>query len=377
MTKNLIRFVFVFSLLFMLLTSACSNNLTDSINDSPFSSSVEANRIDLDFDTILYYIALENDEIIYAEINEENINYIQRSSSGKSKIIGETNNFLMSMKQSAFSYPYLYFYVSRFDEDADDTCNDLLRINVQSQNVDSFVHKDNSIPGISTYIFDGKIVTIKNVLIDNMTKTYIDCFNTDTCNWSKYMECEINNSTGQGEAIYGICANQQNLFILHDICNSRTDFRSYLEVLDKEFHIVKTIEIDDSLHDYVLSSFISDMQAYEDYIYFYNASNYGLLARAENDGIKEIYKERNFEIAPNTSSNQPLFYIRRTNLVLLFNVENGSLSEIELNVKNEYTIKTILCDNDSCFIVFGADDSPDFAYLIEKEKIADYTFPCM
>ena len=67
MTKNLIRFVFVFSLLFMLLTSACSNNLTDSINDSPFSSSVEANRIDLDFDTILYYIALENDEIIYAE----------------------------------------------------------------------------------------------------------------------------------------------------------------------------------------------------------------------------------------------------------------------------------------------------------------------
>ena len=131
------------------------------------------------------------------------------------------------------------------------------------------------------------------------------------------------------------------------------------------------------MHDYVLSSFISDMQAYEDYIYFYNASNYGLLAHVENDSLKEIYKDRDFEIAANTSSNQPLFYIRRTNSVLLFDVENGSLSEIKLSVNNVYTIKTILCDNDSCFIVFCSDDSPDFAYLIEKEKIADYTFPCM
>ena len=202
------------------------------------------------------------------------------------------------------------------------------------------------------------------------------CFNIDTYDWSKHMECTINNISGQGEAIYGICANKQNLFVLHDICDSRDNFKSYLEVLDTNFQIVKTIEIEDSLHDYVLTSFLSDMQAYEDYIYFYNASNYGLLARVENDRLKEIYKNRNFEMAGNTSSDQPIFYIRRTNSIYIFDDKNGSLTEVTLSVKNGYTIKTILCDSDSCFIVFISDDSPDYAYLIEKDKIACYTFPC-
>ena len=211
---------------------------------------------------------------------------------------------------------------------------------------------------------------------NNQTKTYIDSFNTDTQDWSRYMECTINNDSWQGEAIYGICANQQNLFVLHDICDSKNTFRSYLEVLDTKYQIIKTIEIDNEMHDYVLTSFISDMQAYDDYIYFYNASNYGYLAHIENNNLKEVYKNRNFEIAVNSSISQPIFYIRRTNSVYIFDEKSGTVTETNLQVNNGYTIKTILCDSDSCFIVFSADDSPDYAYILEKEKMANYVFPC-
>ena len=147
-------------------------------------------------------------------------------------------------------------------------------------------------------------------------------------------------------------------------------------MLDTDYNIIKGIEIGDHIHNYEMTSFISDMQAFGDYIYFYNASNYGYLAEIKNECLNELYSDRNFEIAVNSSDNHPVFFIRRSSKIFFFNEQDGTLEKCELKIKKDYSIKTVLCDKDFIFVVFYADDKPDFSYLVPKSEISNMYFSC-
>lgn len=118
------------------------------------------------------------------------------------------------------------------------------------------------------------------------------------------------------------------------------------------------------------------MQTFDNYVYIYNASNKGYLAYVEDNTLKEVYKNTNFEMAINSDSNQPVFFIRRSNSVLQFDKKKEKLEEYNLQVKTGYNIKTILCDQKYFIIVFCADDMPDYAYLISREDITNVSFSC-
>ena len=368
------------AILFLLFfLSGCHNNTTNDNNISADTNSkiIEVTKVDIDFDSVLSYTALVDDKIIYKCVDDSSINYFQTSPSGETFFLGSIPNFYLSMKQSVLDYPFLYFFVSILNDNVEKESikNVLIRLNLDTYELEQFEHQDFSLPGISTYYFDDHIITLKNLVSDGTTLTYIESIDVENNEWKRYMECAINNENHQGTAVFGVCANQNNLFVLYDVCNSQKETETYLVILYKQYQEVKSIKIDRQTHDYVMTSFIADMQAFDDYIYIYNASNYGYLARIENNELVEIFKGRNFEISINHSSSQPIFYTRRSNQIYLLD-GGGQLNVIELEIANNYTIKSILVDSDSCFITCYADDSTDFAYLVNREAIDKISLPC-
>jgi hypothetical protein len=379
--KVKLKIIFALSMMLLMSVSACGSNSTtidEQISVLAEKSYLNADlcKVNLDFKSILYYVRLIDGNIVFVKNKNGQIEYINRLFNGEQISCGSNDRFLMSMKQSAMDYPYLYFYIGEIMENSGANTNTLTRLNLVSHTIDRIEHQDNSILGVSTYLFKGDIVTIKNEIIEEKIKTYIDCYNINNNIWEKHLECFYNTASEKGEALYGICANDSNLFVLHDICNNREDVKHYLEVLDKGYNVIQSIEIDKDIHDYVLSNFISDMQTFDNYVYIYNASNKGYLAYVEDNTLKEVYKNTNFEMAINSDSNQPVFFIRRSNSVLQFDKKKEKLEEYNLQVKTGYNIKTILCDQKYFFIVFYADDMPDYAYLIPREDITNVIFSC-
>lgn len=378
MDKVKMMLVLVLHLVIMSSFSGCYSDQLNRTTDADISDNLQletAEQIDFDFDALLSFIAMTDGNIIYQNVDTNGVYYMLTTAEGTQEELGCTENFLLSMKQAVLDSPYLYFFVSVLNEKQDGPENILVRINIDDQKTEMFHHKDDSIPGISTYMFNGQILTLKNVVKENLIKTYIESFDLNSSSWEKHMECSFDEESGQGEAVFGICSNQSNLFVLHDFCHSSDKRETYLEVLNKQYQIEKSIKIDTQMHDYVLTSFISDMQAFGNYIYIYNASNYGYLAKIENDELKEVYKGRNFEIATNVVSSPPLLYTRRTNT--LYSIDSmGNIIETNLHVGNDYVLMTALVDDDSYFLVFFKDDAPTYAYFVNRNNIEHTLFPC-
>ena len=372
----------VVCLLVFIYISGCSNTDNDlgAGDISPtmtFDKNIEAAKSDIDVDSVLSYMALIDNKVIYKSISGDSVNYIKSLTTGENVYLGSTPDFYLSMKQAAFDYPYLYFFVGTLNgqSETDKAENILIKLNVNTGGLEQFENADGSLPGLSAYYFDKHIITLKNIVTEGTTSTFIESFDIEKNDWKRYFECSIDNKSGKGTAVYGVCANQNNIFALYDICNNKKEIDTYLIILDKQYKVEKSIRVNKEMHDYVMTSFIADMQVFDDYIYIYNASNYGYLARIEDDKLEEMYKGRNFEISTNPFSSQPIFYTRRSNRVYLID-EYGKWETLELQISNNYTIKNILADNESCFIVCYADDLDDCAYFVDRKVIDKVQLPC-
>ncbi|MBO7451471.1 MAG: hypothetical protein J6U54_13990 [Clostridiales bacterium] len=365
--------------LLVLCLSLCFNGCskqkdTDSAVLQNRIEQAEIQEVTINSDSLFYQMALIDNKILYTEINGQKLDFVLEDPDGQQMRFGSVPNFLTSMKQVVLNYPYVYHYICVVEGD-DTTRNCLVKLNLETGEKVEFVCNDESIPTIPAYYFNGCIVTYKNIVTEDQIYTFLDSFNVETETWEKHMECTIDTVSGKGEAIYGICSNQNNLYVLHDICESKIDFNSYLEVLNTDYEIIKTIEISKEMHEFVLSSFVSDMDVFGDYIYFFNASMYGYLAKIENDELIEVFKGRDFALAKNVSSSAPLFYTRGTNKVYSLD-DDEKLSEIDLEVGNEHLIQTVFVSGELCYIIFYGEEINAYSYLVERECLENVKFPC-
>lgn len=344
---------------------------SDSQLDSMQSEFAE---VRINSDSLFYQMALIDNKILYTEINGQTLDFVLEDPYGEQLKFGCVSNFFTSMKQSVLEYPFFYHYISVVGED-NITRNCLIKLNVETGDKEEYLCEDEAIPGIPTYLFNGCIVTYKNVVTDDKIVTFIDSFNIETKTWERHMECTVDSISGQGEAIYGICSDQQYLYVLHDVCESKSEFKSYLEILDTNYSTVKTIIINQELHDYVLSNFVSDMDVYGEYIYFFNASMYGYLAKIDGDELKEVFKGRDFAIAKNIPSSAPLFYIRGTNNVYYLD-DSGELRKEELQIGNDQVLQTIFVYDDLCYVIFYGDEINAYSYIVSRESLGVVMFPC-
>ena len=352
-------------------TSAC-NIKSDSLDSDSY-------RVDLDFKSLFYYIRLVKGNLVYVTINFKDmrqIEYVTRNINGELITCGANDHFVASKSQSALDYPYLYFYIGENEEENGDYVTSLFRLNLENNAVDRMDNPEGSSSGLTAYFFNGEIVTIKKETDGNLSDIYLYSYNPDSAVWGKHLKCSYDNSTGKGEDYYGICSNDRCLFVWHAVYESRDKVKHFLEVLDEEYNIEKSIEIDADLQDYILTTFISDMQAFGDYVYFRNASNYGYLAHIEGGSLKEVYKNRFFEMAINSDTAQPVFFERSGKSIFIYDDEKEELIEYNLRVKDGYSIQSVLSDNEYIYIVFQSEDRSYCAYLVPRDDLSKVNFSC-
>lgn len=363
--------ILILLLCILILLCGCQqNNGNKNVRESIGENYEEIN---LSLDPILSYETFNDDYVIYMTSSGELVKIC--ANSNQRKLLCNIPDFYLSMKHKVLDYPYIYFFAASVKEDTDNITNVLFRFNIESSQIDRFENEDGSEPGIPTYLFNGRILTLKNIVTDESTTTFIEAVNVEKNEWEKVLECSLDNKTYKGDAVFAVCANEKNVFALCDKRNGANEIETYLIILNDRFETVSSIKVDSAIHDYVMTSFITDIQAFGDYIYIINASNYGFLGKIENGQFSEVFKGRNFTMAINQSIDMPIFYTRRSNSVYMIN-DSGKLQEQKIPIENGYSIMFMMTNEESCFAVCYADDKDEHGYIFAKKDIGDIILPC-
>lgn len=370
MKKQVRLFFLLFLIMFL-----CGCQETNSYENQPVKEmKVETQQVDVPFPSVLSFTALVNDQIIYQMIEESGIQYVKTNVySGESMALGSIPDFYLNMKQSVLEQPNLYFFATVDDSDMGE--NVLFRVDLDKLKIERIKHKDGSIPGITIYFYKGKILTLKSMVENNKLVTFIEAYDLQSKKWLKVKEVSLDTNTHQGKVFFGLCANQNNVFILCNEYQGENKIEASLLILDDYFNETKSIKISKEIQDYVLNSFLSDVQSFGDYIYFFNASNYGWLGKINKDKLVEVFKGRNFEISINHSTKPPIFYTRRSTNVYYFD-NGGNFIKKNIPVKNDYFIRCILTNDEFCFVDCYADDKKEHAYFFRRDAIDSVILPC-
>lgn len=366
-----IRWAAFISIIILFLICGCQQDKDN--NGAGKVSDINVEEINLDLDQILSYETFSDDYVIYMTDTGELMKVY--SNSDKREYVANIPDFYLSMKHKVFDYPYVYFFAAKLDETTGDITNVLFRLNIESSQLDRFENNDGSKPGIPTYLFNNKILTLKNIITDGITRTFIEAIDVEKNEWKKIMECSLDNETYKGDAVFAVCANEKNVYALYDKRNSKNEIDTYLKIFNDRFEENSSIKIDSDIHDYVMTSFIADIQAFGDYIYIINASNYGFLGKIENGKLIEIFRGRNFTMALNQSNDMPIFYTRRSNTIYTLN-SKGELQEQKISIANGYSLMFMMTNEKSCFTVCYEDNRKEYGYIFAKKDIRDITLPC-
>ena len=103
----------VVCLLVFIYISGCSNTDNDlgAGDISPtmtFDKNIEAAKSDIDVDSVLSYMALIDNKVIYKSISGDSVNYIKSLTTGENVYLGSTPDFYLSMKQAAFDLSLIH-----------------------------------------------------------------------------------------------------------------------------------------------------------------------------------------------------------------------------------------------------------------------------
>ncbi len=339
----------------------------------------EIQSVPADFDDILSYRALIDDSFIYLSVDGSTATYYRHYINDNKKVVlGTVDNFCLSTKNTVLIDDTLYVYVSVFESDNGDTSNVLLGINLSENETNSYKNADNSLAGLLTYQFDEGIITLKNVVNEENITTYLDIFDVNSKSWKQENTNVVDKNTYIGSAIFGLYGNEEAVYVLHDEClGGQGNVNTTLKVYDTNMNEIQTINIANDLRDYILSSRIQEMAVFGNYIYTQNTSNYSLLGKIEGNNIEPIIKERNLSLALNqTSPNTPFFYVRRSNKCYILDTETETITPIDLQIGNEYTIHCILANEKNILLKCYSDDKTDYMYYLKRDNLSNTYIPC-
>lgn len=373
--KRGISLFYVFIIL-LIITGCRQGQITDfrNLDKNQIEHNTGPVQLKVDFNSVLAYTALLDDSYIYLGVDENTTSYFRVYFSGEVVLLGQVENFYLNMKQSVLIDSNLFVFVSEYDNELQRIENNLVCINLSDNTLMEYENYDNSIAGVPTYSFSDNILTLKNIVENTTITTFIEMVDVEKNDWKNVITCTFDKAINRGNAILALCSDDHNLYIFYDECLGEGNNETYLKIYDSGFHEIKSIKISDEIHDYVMTSHISDMQVFGDYIYIYNASNYGFLGQILNDNLIGIMSERNFELSLSQSSESPLFYIRQSDLY--YTINESKLTEHKLQIGEDYSIMTMLSTNETVLVVCYADNKTDFAYLVNKENLKNAILPC-
>lgn len=313
--------------------------------------------------------ALVDDSVIYLVLDSENANYYRYYLDTKKAVkIGTINNHLLSGKSIMQIDNILYFYVTVSKENK--IVNTLYGIDL-SDNTLSIIIEDNNSQHLTTLsLMNEKILTLKGDFInENNYLSYFNLYDTTTENSTVKNENIMNTLLKEGSSILNYCFYESEIYTLYEeMVNSISV--PIINVYNDEFILEKTLDIS-KIKEYLFTTGISEIRMMGDYIFITNTSNYSIVGKIVDNTIKPILMQRNLEISnyiSNSTLQENVFYVRKTNQFYILDIANDKLNEYSLDIKTNDIVRCVLTDKDNILIVLKSTNNIEkVLYLNRKD----------
>ena len=282
------------------------------------------------------------------------------------------DDFSMSMRFSVEDGPYYYVFMSTNINDGKPT---LFRINVETLEKEIISHPLDTVPGFSLHKCGNKLITFGKSVTNDTTYQFVETYDLDSEEWESIREFSYDMNSSEGTVPLGMCADDSNIYILCENRDSLNGKRAVLLVINNKGEIQGTIKVSEEIHNYVATSFIADMQIFGEYIYILNASNYCFIGKLEKKEMKEIYRNRDFEVAYGYRGNNPLFFERNSRNLYELTEEGLRLFEISVNDDSKQILLCLADDKDCYVVCINTVDASKTAYVFERNKMGNIYIP--
>ena len=322
---------------------------------------------------ISHIMGIYDNKLYYFVLNENEVTYYCATEDGKQIVIENRNDYLISSGYLAYKEPNIYFFLGIQQENATSIGENLL----VSYNTDTncaeefFCDEAETVPVMDWSVCGDNIVSRGEMVRDGEVFSYINLFNTKTGKWNKLKKSSMDGLTYIGKAWQAVSSDGENIWGLFEEREETDKTRTFLIKLNDCGEEILSIELDDDTKNYLMSSFITDMVAFQDYIYLRNASSYAILLKNEGNDLREIYRGERFCIARSLDGSIPLFFTRRSNSI--YRIADGDvLEEIEIKISNERKIRTMYSSENSCYVDCRGEDDI-FAYTFNRDDLEHLT----
>ena len=352
-------------LIICILLSACQ--LTKHNHSANSAGNDAKKRIDFeDFNNgknnLNYLSFRENDSVIYLYAENGNVTcYRYYFNDGKNVKIAELQDLDGYSSTVAELNEDIYFIVAKRCEDGE-IKNELVSISLSNNTLKVLSDcDDKSLPGLEVYLWQNQIVTLKNIVnSDKSIVTLLDGYDLNHDRWETGEKCLWKSYQEEGAALYAFYSDGDKLYAIKDEY-AEEGLKRRLISYGPSYEELFSIPFTGDFLDYSNSGRIIQLFVDDDLIYIRNTSNYGCAARI-TDGTFETVRENQKNltkawISSRQGEKEDVFYIRRSNVLLLWDPNRKAFKEICLDLDEGESIHVAMIDGNSLFLSCYVQDS--------------------
>ena len=387
--RSFIEFLMLFILIVPIaLLTACYNEEDMSINildgntyvrnafDQSFYPKFELTKLAIPNDKrIGGAIALFDDSVILADFNDTNrINFYRYYFDGGKLIkFGGFDNFLMGMRQFEIVDDKIYFHITVADDDfVSNMQNILFEIDLTRNELSQLSHDSDTLPGVNTYWFDGKLVSLKSRSENNVTTSFLEVTDLDAGTSEIVLESYADEITNTGVLKVLHTTDGSLLYVLYDSRPSEDDeWTAVIKAYNKDFEHVRDIQINDVAWD-IFRSRPSILRVFGEYIFLLNYSSRSFIGRIEENGeVLPIHRgtlsmsqTRDLNLSSHVELLYENPYYTNNNNIVLLDTESGMLHEITIDMEDGYVWQFIMKNENMAIITARPPDAHENEFFI-------------
>ena len=305
-------------------------------------------------------IAVVDDSVIYQTIESGKTTYYTLDVPTNRTIeLGTISNFVMDAGAAALFNDAIYFYVT-VGADNGNLCNILYSLDLTKSEIVKISEDSVSAPLISIYSVPQGVLALK---IQNLN-TY---FEPDP---------------GETFVIADVSEDYLFVFTYKESLEQAGTYDYYLKRYSLADYTEDGVIKLESIKSYIEESRIGKMELIGNFVFFENYSNIGLVCKITNNNVIRILEEENLTLARSLEGNVTtceVFYIRRSNEVLLLDLDSGEMRSFALFLPNDENIQTILSNLEKVIVKAKKytdskkNDIAESVYLYEYSDFIDMT----
>jgi len=310
------------------------------------------------------YIALQDDSIIYMEFKDSDSIFYRHSIVENTTIeIGVIPNFVISAGFAILSGESLYNQITVRGNDPKVNYgfkNVLYKIDLDKNSLSQITSDTEYLPAAYIYPYKNKILSLYAKRSSNHFTAFMTVFDINKKQFtSKSKDYVLDENSYKGNRIVNCCTSGELIYALTiessvDVNSQSTvnaNNHTTIKVLNEAFELINEIELGEDVLALIANSRVGTMRVFGDFIFMRNYSGNGLIGLIENNSIKTLLIDPELDMAVNPNQQElPRFFKRHTNKYYTIDEQNKCINEMELEIKEGYSILSMLSSGEYSYV---------------------------